>query len=448
MVTTPDFSNLKRATDDVAVAANDTDAGPADEHNFAKLQARLVAARLKLPPLYRDAVYDPFVAELNRLGVAGFKHVIASDPNNESTAGMMFDIAQAILQQAENFSKDATDSYQEIISDLYDGFLSAEDRHGVKEPDLSVVPPLVKWGAPDSGPYTWPADATATFNLKAGIVSMPPAHARHGLLAWAALGHETAGHDIMGADTGLTAEMQNVVSAALSKAKMGNAVADYWSTRIDETASDVMGILNIGPAAAIGLVGFLRGFRGGPLSSEGDADDVHPADIVRGYLGAETVRLLAFSGRAAWAKAITAETHRDLQTIHLAGHTLTSATARKSAAVVATALVKTKLAALENHALGDIQTWADTDEAIAQSLKASMLAGSHVSADTMNGAFAAHAVAAGVYANIGASGSVTINGIFTRTLAILKAMHGKNPSWGPLFVAHPGNLVKRLAIVR
>ena len=188
MATVPDFSNLKRATDDVLLAANDTDAGPADERDFAKLRTRLTTARLKLPPLYRDAVYDPFVAELDRLGDAGYKEVLASDPNNESSGRLMLDIAQAILQQAENFSQSATDAYQEVISDLYDGFLSAEDRRGVKKPDRSVVPPLVKWGEPASGPYTWPAEATESFNLKTGIVSMPPAHARHGLLAWAALG--------------------------------------------------------------------------------------------------------------------------------------------------------------------------------------------------------------------------------------------------------------------
>lgn len=446
MATVPDFSNLKRATDDVLLAANDTDAGPADERDFAKLRTRLTTARLKLPPLYRDAVYDPFVAELDRLGDAGYKEVLASDPNNESSGRLMLDIAQAILQQAENFSQSATDAYQEVISDLYDGFLSAEDRRGVKKPDRSVVPPLVKWGEPASGPYTWPAEATESFNLKTGIVSMPPAHARHGLLAWAALGHETAGHDIMGADIGLAAEMQDVVFAALKKAKMGDSVAEYWSTRIDETASDVMGILNIGPAAAIGLIGFLRGFVGGALRNSGPQDDPHPADIVRGYLGAETVRLLNFTGRSAWANAITAETNHDLQTISLAGSTLTSAVARKSAAVVAKALVRTKLASLENHALGEIQNWADADETIAQSLKASILTGSAAPANTMAGAYAAHSVAAGVYASIGASGKT--GDIFARTLAILKSMHDHNASWGPLFVAHPGSMVRDLAIIR
>ena len=52
-----------------------------------------------------------------------------------------------------------------------------------------------------------------------------------------------------------------------------------------------MGILNLGPAAGIGLIAYFRGLGaafGQPpkLRSDGPADDPHPADIVRGYLAA------------------------------------------------------------------------------------------------------------------------------------------------------------------
>jgi hypothetical protein len=35
-----------------------------------------------------------------------------------------------------------------------------------------------------------------------------------------------------------------------------------------------------------------------------------------------------------------------------------------------------------------------------------------------------------------------------RMLAMLKAMHDANPSWGPLFVRHPGSLVADRAYIR
>lgn len=434
---TPDFSNLQRAIDDVAAAARSADAGPPDPRNYTTLRQRLARARLRLPPLYRDTVYDPFVATLTRLGQRGFDAVLARDPQGQQEARLLFDIAQAILQQADNYRQLATDGYQEVISDLYDGFLSAEDRRGVKPPDRSVIAPLVKWGEPASGPYTWPVDAAGSFGLKTGIVSMPPATAERGLLAWAALGHETAGHDIMGADTGLAAEMRQAVHTAVLKAKLGEELATYWSDRIDETASDVMGILNMGPVAAIGLVGFLRAFVGGRLRNEGPADDPHPADIVRGYLGAEVVRLLNFAERSAWANAISRATDRDLSLIVLADVEISRAVARKAAVAVARALVHGKLATLEGHALGEIQNWADRDEAIVAAINQG-----RVPAD----AYAAHVVAAGCVATIGASGSVS--GIFARTLATLKTMHDANPSWGPLYVAHPGDFGLHRAVQR
>src|SRR5262249_35286963 len=155
-------------------------------------------------------------------------------------------------------------------------FLSAQDRNGIKTPDRLVLPPLVKWGNPDFGPYTWPADATASFGMQCAVVNMPPTNARGGLMAWAALRPQTAGHDIPHADKGLQAELAGALQKGLNG--LGFGLADYWSARIDETASDVMGILNMGPAAAMGMIGFFRGLLasfGVPaqLRNDGPADD-------------------------------------------------------------------------------------------------------------------------------------------------------------------------------
>src|SRR5260221_9705694 len=80
----------------------------------------------------------------------------------------------------------------------------------------------------------------------------------------------------------------------------------------------------MGPAAGIGLIGFFRGLNaafggGGKLRNVGPDSDVHPADIVRGFLAAATVRLLEFGGATDWADVIDGETEKDLDTIRLAG---------------------------------------------------------------------------------------------------------------------------------
>lgn len=161
VVAEPDLANLPACVEDARKAFLDRDQGPGDPTNFHDLRGRLEASRLKLPPLYRDAVFVPFVRTLDQLGPDGFTQLLLQDPEKEGVAGLMLDISHAILQNGEGFQERATDSFQEVVSDLYDGFLSAEDRAGVKPPDKGAIPPLVKWGRPEFGPYTWTVAATS-----------------------------------------------------------------------------------------------------------------------------------------------------------------------------------------------------------------------------------------------------------------------------------------------
>ena len=444
-----DLSRLAACVEDSRRAWLDRDAGPGEPAGYADLLARLAAARGKLPPLYRSAAADPFIASLEDLGAEKFADLLARDPKRQRTAGLLLDIAQAILQNGEGFEAKATDAFQEIISDLYDGFLSAEDRRGVKKPDYEKIAPLVKWGNPESGPYTWPVDATKIFGLEVAVVNLPPANARRGLCAYAALGHETGGHDILHADDGLLKEIAQRVRAALVAARLNADFADYWSSRIDETASDVLGVLNLGPAAAIGLIAYFRGIRaafgvGPALSNDGAAADPHPADIVRGWLAAETVRLLEFGGAGAWADAIAKETDRDAGTIRLAGRKVTRAQAKKSAAVVARTIATDRLAALDGHAFAEIQTWRDSDEALAAKLRPSLATRAGLPSDYAGGTYAAHVVAAAVMAAL--EKGAAIPAIFDRMLSVLKVMHDANPSWGPLYIVHPGDIARDYAI--
>jgi hypothetical protein len=443
-VNPPSAAGLSVCVEDARTAALDGDTGPVDPLVYRPLLTRLEAVAERFPPVYQKTVAQPFTATLVQLGERKFKNILAQDPTHESSAGLLLDIAQALLQQGEDYLQLATDAFQEVVSDLYDGFLSAEDRRGVKPPDHGVVPPLVKWGNPEWGPYTWPVDATAAFGAGAGVVSLPPAHARAGLLAWSALGHETAGHDILHADDGLTLELADELRRRLTQ--LGHGLADYWADRIDETASDVMGILNMGPAAALGLIGYVRGLNaayGGEakLRSVGSELDPHPVDLMRGFLGAEVVNLLQFTGHAKWSKLLREETMRDVDTIVIDRDELPLDVAKQSAKLVAETLVSYKARSLEQHALGDIQNWRDQDERKVRTLRSALTTGAQPAVELLSQTYAAHAVAAGVVE--ACADASQLPQIFTRMLAVLKAMHDKNPSWGPLFVLHPGSISRR-----
>ena len=432
------FHGLAAAAKDAEVAARSGDAGPAEPADYPKLLADLQAAQGKFPPLYAENFVLPFTRAIQQLGAEKFASILAHDKKREGSAGLLFDLAQAILQPAAGYTMAPTRAYQEMVSDLYAGFLSAEDRKGIKPPDRGIIPPLGKWGYPESGPYTWPVDAAAAFRVKAGVVSLPPANATGGLVAWSTLGHETAGHDILHADTGLQPELARALKKNLQP--LGAGLADYWSRRIDETSSDVMGLLNLGPAAGIGLIAYFRGLGAAfadeaKLSNEGPKDDDHPADILRGYLASEVVALLKFKGNKVWADAIARETDRDRGTIELDGCTVAHAVARRSVKIVAQTLVQTKAKALENHALDEIQNWRDSDETKVARVRSALQSGAML--PVTSGAekiYAAHIVAGAVI-----EACVTGKGIpliQSRMITLLRTANEENPTWSPLYVLH------------
>jgi len=442
----PDIRDMALCIEDARQATLDGDQGPESPTDFHLLRGRLETARNAFPPLYQRDFVQPFIAHLDELGPSGFAQILVRDPNREGMAALMLDMAQAILQRGEKFQIRASNAFQEVVGDLYDGFLSAEDRLGVNPPEHGTTPPLVKWGNPSFGPYTWPVDATSTFGARAGVVNLPPANTRKGLFAWPALGHETSGHDILHADDGLPEELAKTVAESLGD--MGNGLDDYWSERIDETASDVLGILNMGPAAAIGLIVYFRGinkaFTGQAiLRNEGPSSDPHPADIVRGYLCAETVALLPFSQSGAWADLIAEETDKDARSIVLARRRFDRNTARESARRVADAIVNTRAQALENHSLGSIQTWRDIDEEKVAIVRRVLTTAGNLPEEGTSKIYAAHIVAAAAIEALANGNDIPI--IFDRMINILAMEHARNPVWGPLLVRHPGNIRRDFA---
>ena len=434
------LSHLAHCVADASLAIRDRDPGPSDPRQFDDLMARLTEAKASLAPIYQQAMFEPFVATLTALGEAEFHRILASDVNNDRAGRLMMDIAQALLQPAEGFQHESLRGFQGLVSDLYDGFLSAEDRRGVKSPDRGVTAPMVKFGEPRSGPYTWPIEATSSFRVtgtkgaNSAVVSLPPSNGRRGLMAWSSIG--TAGHDILSADRGLKAELSDCVARALRAGGL-RSLASYWSERIDETASDVMGILNMGPAAGIGLIAFFRGFDG-LLRSDGPADDPHPSDVMRGFLASATVRALEFDDHNRWADLIRGETLKDVRRITAGGRTISAAHAEKSATIVATTIVTTRLRSLERTPLGRIQNWRNADEKVADRLRRLLTSSAPLPANFGSDAYAAHAVAAAVTAAL--AGDAEIPDLQMRMMCMLNVMHDQNASFGPLFVSHAGNI--------
>ncbi|MBS0585104.1 MAG: hypothetical protein JSR76_02240 [Verrucomicrobia bacterium] len=414
--------------------------------NYQQLLQMLQSPQVRdaLPVVYQQNFLNPLIAYLKSLGPSRFYTLFSQQARDELSAFLQQiipDLTEAVAQNGLGYAEKPLNAFEEVISDLYDGFLSEEDRISnetgvkIKPPDRGILAPLAKWGNPDAGPYTWPGDATAELSVKAGIVSLPPAHMKGGILAWSALGHETGGHDLLHADTGLIDELGSRVYNAVVANGGSTFLATYWRNCIDETASDVLGVLNMGPAAAIGLVGYFRGLTGGKLRTQGPLTGPHPIDILRGYLGAEVVSQLSFAGAGEWSQAIENEVNKDLQTIYIVDsrtgyyYRIPADQALQSVKVAANTIMNTKLNALEGHSLKEIQDWTDADQKIVSELGVLLhKANADLPASfKTHGYYATHLVAAGVQEALEKGANVQV--LFDRMIKHLNTMHQYNKTW-------------------
>ncbi len=415
--------------------------------NYQSLMMNLQAQTVRgsLPVLYQQSMLDPFITYLQSLGAAGFNSIFLGmqlNPNQQFLKDFLPDIAEALLQSGHLAITKPTNAFQEVVSDLYEGFISEESRRGdgtgmpIKPPERGVIPPLVKWGNPESGPYTWPADATMGIKLGAAVVSLPPNNLKGGLLAWNTLPHETAGHDILHADIGLLQELGNIVYNAVVTQLSNVFLANYWKSCIDETASDVVGTLHCGPMTGMGLIGYFRALMGGKLRSVGymPPTDTHPIDILRGYIAARVVAQMPFAGALEWSNAIRAEVDKDLQTIAvIVPQTrqqipLGQQVAIRSAEIVADAIMNSKLSTLEGHSLKDIRIWGEEDQAISEAIGTMMKNGSPLAPEYRNsGYMAAHVVAGATIEALKANGNIP--GLFNSMIDYLDIMNQNNKIW-------------------
>jgi hypothetical protein len=182
------------------------------------------------------------------------------------------------------------------------------------------------------------------------------------------------------------------------------------------------------------------------LRNDGPTADPHPADILRGFVAAATLRLLSFGGAARWADIIDQETEKDVTQIRIGGVPISLERAKRSCEIVANVIAAMPMYALDNYSLIDIQNWRNEDEDITQELKRSLVSSFPINASREAGFFAAHVVAVAVQSAL--ARDPTVDDIFKRMIAILKQMHDANASWGPLFVAHPGSIFRDFTYVR
>lgn len=423
-----DRERIRHGTDDIVAAFREFGSVPARVDDYDELLRRLRAAEENVPGVYREVMAAPIIGFLEDLGKARYSEALSAGSQQSGTLAKMFDIAETVLQRGEMFQERATHAFQEVVCDLYDRFLQRERTAGVQITTDEIIPPMTKWGGPTSGPYTWDLSDIDEFGVGCGIVNLPVAFADRGLFAWVCLGHETTGHALLFYKDDARQELQAAVGAELKAEGFEPLIVDYWSSRLEESASDVCGILHMGPAVGVGLI---CGFRAQNevmsdsrrMSGEGTADNPHPATILRGYMAAKTASFLNVSSAADWSALIASETDKDVTDIHLNGELIDTDKARHSAEVVATTIATKPIGALGGRSLRDVRNWNDDDEAVVSEIKELQ---SELAITTVSEAVCgSHAVSAAIRSVL--DRQHVISAAFDNMQNHLQALHKQNP---------------------
>ena len=366
--------------------------------------ARAVAAGAAVLPSHYA---EPFIAPLQ----ARLAELVGQVARGELRPGSLEMLAGAIYQHgAEAPLARELRRFTAVVSDLFRSFLEAEARAGIGLALTERLPPLAVFSHDGGdGPTTIAVDLVArVLGGAVGVVSLPATLAAHPIL-WAALAHETGGHDVIHADPGLLDELAAGLPAALADTAPAGSLsrADLvalWTYWIDEAAADVYGLLNVGPGFAENLGLFLAAMNGGEqpfLRMENLADpddpalllDPHPPDILRldVALGVvETLARLAPASRAAHAARIAgmAAASGNGAVITLSGKrpgpdgqarrieaAAPLAPMQQAARAVGRHIATARLAALGGHGIQDIESWDDADEAAVEAIRAALAAG-------------------------------------------------------------------------
>lgn len=368
---------------------------------ITQVRDAIEAGKLLLPLVYQTGYVTPLVSALPSV-LAN----LATDPIElEALTGAVYD------HVADNEVVPQLHRFLAVISNLYRSFLDKAKRAAVNIPSNDFLPPLAMFQSSGrDGPFTLPCDdITQLFASSVGVVSLPSTYRNHPVM-WAALAHETGGHDVTHADAGLLDELGQgvqqlfgggplVANQPLNPNQFLGALWNYW---IDEATADVYGLLNIGPQFAFNLAAFFAALneRAQPgalplpsLRTDSGADeqmrlDPHPTDIVRLHLAIGAIENLTGLAAADKDRYIA-----DITSLaHLCAHGATTVTLQGDIAItrdhwvrvhpsplpltqlqdaarrVGAFIVTAKLQTLGGHSIQDIETWDDDDEATAQGI--------------------------------------------------------------------------------
>ena len=363
----------------------------------AQLTKALHAGETLVPVIFRDHYVTPYEHSVSR--------VVSALQGDAMTAETL---TGCIYQHADKDVAPDLHRFLAVISNFYRSFLNARQRISAGIPLIEVDPPLAMFQhSGENGPFTITAESVQQLTGGTiGVVSLPATYRKHPVL-WASLAHETGGHDVLHADPQLLPELTAGVKAMFGTSTVGGGqmtmtqlLGALWAYWIDESASDIYGVLNIGPTFGHNLAVFFAALnavgsgKSGPPSirttsgpDQRGTIDPHPTDLLRldliiGAVGAltslsqakrqqyvnELRQLSVLLGGKATVIGLQGVLPLDGSRAIRLNHQLPLADMQSAARRVGAFIATSKLKALGNHSIQELETWDDPDEATAQAI--------------------------------------------------------------------------------
>lgn len=372
--------NLKLLTQDIAVTGRQNFNLPVT-NSKQELLDKIDRMRCNLASQYAIDFWNPIRNYLQNCQEWYFANYNYSDkqlkqlyPNISeetiNTCHSVKDFAQVILQHSTNFKwHEGTCAIQQMICDMWNKFVVSSGLCTTQH----CLAPIGKWGDDEKGPWALSKHHVNNihFNIhnlpingdSVPIISFPIGYAHGGILAWAALPHEIA-HTILESGLKLSVPLSKEMRKCLTRAGFTRAAIKYWSNRVSEAGADVLGVLYMGPTAALGLISFLRAMRPDrKLSNTIDLQDEHPMDLLRALMMAYVVKNLKFDGNEIWFKFLIKEIYKDYDK-NFAPFDFKKAC--QDASVVAVAIMNSPI--IKGKSLCQIYSWNNHDEQLVESL--------------------------------------------------------------------------------
>jgi len=273
-----------------------------------------------LPTVYRHHLVQPLFQKLVSTGGKNWFEDQLKDPKERPLENVILAIFQNFSKPTEGgVSQENAAAAQEAISDLFQDFQQKKCRLVDRGLNCKSIPsPIPFWTQEDISTYANIPENLGAAAITVNIVNVPARYATRSAIAWGTLGHEVAGHDILGLYPSALEELQGALKIALKDKKL-DGFTPYWLKWMNEATSDVLSVLHLGPAGAFSMIGFLKALgknRSFKLANISYLGDEHPVDLLRAFVVKGAVNLLQLTERPTYTNLIEQALADDLKGIN------------------------------------------------------------------------------------------------------------------------------------